>query len=220
MGRFFRGQAALLLVQALADPGVCDAKGESAEAYDLDGLLHEAEREEAYVRREKEERLKAVAAAAKKGREEREWREKMFELSMDDEEGAGYGGLAGLLEKAQGLISDSDIRAERKQSKIDKLKKPDKKKKDKKDKKKKDKHKKSKKKKQKKAKEAKKKKGKKRKGKASSSSSSSSSSSKGCAPVGKKTVAASLEAADMFGFSHERNVVSMMKTYCPFGHPG
>merc|ERR1712194_898194 len=44
-------------------------------------------------------------------------------------------GLAGLLEKAQGLISDSDIRAERKQSKIDKLKKPDKKKKDKKEKK-------------------------------------------------------------------------------------
>ncbi|CAE8647397.1 unnamed protein product, partial [Polarella glacialis] len=45
--RLCRGCVAMRLVEALADPAAADSKGEAPEALDLDGLLREAERDEA-----------------------------------------------------------------------------------------------------------------------------------------------------------------------------
>mmetsp|Transcript_43094 Transcript_43094/g.86873 ORF Transcript_43094/g.86873 Transcript_43094/m.86873 type:complete len:214 (+) Transcript_43094:21-662(+) len=41
--RLFRGNVALRLVEAFADPGAADKEGQTPEAFDLDGLLDEAE---------------------------------------------------------------------------------------------------------------------------------------------------------------------------------
>jgi len=79
----------------LADPGICDANGESPEAHDLDGLICEAERDLAHAQRLKKERLLAAAQAAKQQREERDFRERMFE-EMGELEGDHFAGYEDL----------------------------------------------------------------------------------------------------------------------------
>lgn len=77
--RLCRGCVALRLVEALADPGAADAEGEAPEGLDLDGLLREAERDEACRQAREGERLLAAVAAARRAREEAEWRKRLFE---------------------------------------------------------------------------------------------------------------------------------------------
>lgn len=83
--RLFRGVVALRLVEALADPGAADEAGEAPEALDLDGLLHEAERDEAYARRAEQDRTLVAVAAARRAREDAAWRERLFEETGVDE---------------------------------------------------------------------------------------------------------------------------------------
>jgi len=83
--RLFRGAVALQLVEAMADPGATDFSGEAPEAFDLDGLLLEAERDVQASRRSEQERMLAAVAAARRAREEAEWRERLFcETGLED----------------------------------------------------------------------------------------------------------------------------------------
>ncbi|CAK9012957.1 unnamed protein product [Durusdinium trenchii] len=78
--RLCRGCVAMRLVEALADPGACDAQGESAESLDLDGLLREAERDETCRHAAKEDQLLQAVAAARRKREEADWRRQLLEM--------------------------------------------------------------------------------------------------------------------------------------------
>lgn len=84
--RLCRGCVAMRLVEALADPGACDSQGESAESLDLDGLLREAERDEACRQAAKEDQLLAAVAAARRKREEADWRRQLFGMIGEEDD--------------------------------------------------------------------------------------------------------------------------------------
>eukprot|EP00435_Cladocopium_sp_Y103_P056464 s1186_g19.t1 len=89
--RLCRGCVAMRLVEALADPGACDSQGESPESLDLDGLLREAERDEACRQAAKEEpesldQLLAAVAAARRKREEADWRRQLFGMIGEEDD--------------------------------------------------------------------------------------------------------------------------------------
>eukprot|EP00928_Gymnodinium_smaydae_P081071 TRINITY_DN64646_c0_g1_i1.p1 TRINITY_DN64646_c0_g1~~TRINITY_DN64646_c0_g1_i1.p1 ORF type:complete len:513 (-),score=111.27 TRINITY_DN64646_c0_g1_i1:164-1702(-) len=97
--RFFRGSCALRLVEALADPSLADNSGEAAEALDLDGLLHETERNERCERQARERKALAAVEAARRSREEAEWQSKLFEEMRFDDDEAPFAGFEDLEQK-------------------------------------------------------------------------------------------------------------------------
>lgn len=104
--RLCRGCVAMRLIEALADPAATDFDGESAEALDLDGLLREAERDEACRQAAKEDRLLAAVMAARKQREEAEWRRRLFEM-LEDEDFSHFESHQDLEGRDKGSRSDS-----------------------------------------------------------------------------------------------------------------
>eukprot|EP00933_Yihiella_yeosuensis_P062569 TRINITY_DN6555_c0_g1_i2.p1 TRINITY_DN6555_c0_g1~~TRINITY_DN6555_c0_g1_i2.p1 ORF type:complete len:488 (-),score=143.43 TRINITY_DN6555_c0_g1_i2:138-1601(-) len=103
--RLCRGCVAMRLVEAMADPAAADSNGDSPEALDLDGLLREAERDERCRQALKEEKLLAAVTAARRQREEAEFRKRMFDM-LGDEDDCRYG-HHGDLEYADTGRSDS-----------------------------------------------------------------------------------------------------------------
>jgi len=81
--RLCRGRVALRLVEALADPAAIDNAGESPEALDLDGLVCETERDEECLQTAAGGRLLGAVSAARKQREDLEWRARIFEEEAD-----------------------------------------------------------------------------------------------------------------------------------------
>lgn len=102
--RMCRGCIALRLVEALADPAAADHEGESPEALDLDGLIREAERDQACKQAAEEERLLAAVNAARRLREEKEWRRRLFE-GLGEEDFCRFGGHEDLEREDQALGS-------------------------------------------------------------------------------------------------------------------
>lgn len=93
--RLCRATVALRLVQAMADPGVANSVGETAESMDLDGLLREAELDEAHAKRVEQGILLAAVQNHRRLRDAAEWRERLF---VESEEG-GRDAFAGYEEK-------------------------------------------------------------------------------------------------------------------------
>ena len=101
--RLCRATVALRLVQAMADPGIANSVGETAESMDLDGLLREAELDEAHAKRVEQGILLAAVQNHRRLRDAAEWRERLF---VESEEG-GRDAFAGYEETALLLIPSS-----------------------------------------------------------------------------------------------------------------